>query len=171
VRPSGEVVLDTCATRTKAMLGALNQALNKINLRVTALPTPAAAAGVAPREVVWNVSDGRSLQRFEDGMVVPAKGTATAARGRLLLRAHGLQPVALTAAQEASTQAARAAGLMGEGDAAMEEGDAAAAAAGGGGGGGEEVDPMEGDFEEYGAEDPEAAHIRRQKAKGRYNPY
>jgi len=104
VRPSGEVVLDTCATRTKAMLGALNQALNKINLRVTALPTPAAAAGVAPREVVWNVSDGRSLQRFEDGMVVPAKGTATAARGRLLLRALERGGAAVAAAERMEAQ-------------------------------------------------------------------
>jgi hypothetical protein len=161
------VVLDTCNNRSKAMLGALNQALQKINLKVTALPTPAAAAGVAPRsEVVWNVSDGRSLQRFEDGMVVPYKGTATAARGRVMLRAHGIQPAVAAAAQEASTQAARAAGLMGDGDAAMGEGDAAAAA-----GGEEEADFMEGDFEEYGAEDPDAARIRREKAKGRFNPY
>lgn len=35
----------------------------------------------------WTVSDGRSLMRFQDGLVVPNKGMFTANRGTILLEA------------------------------------------------------------------------------------
>ena len=102
----------------------------------------------------WNVSDGRSLQRFEDGMVVPAKLPVMAARGRLLLRSYNVAPAATTAqakASAASTAAAVKAGIL------------PAAAAGVGNG--------EQQGEEEQRENAEEARKRRLKAQGRYQPY
>jgi poly(3-hydroxybutyrate) depolymerase len=61
----------------------------------------------------WSISDGRTLTRFSEGVVLPAKGPAAAARGRQLLLAcnspaHALQ----AAAAAASNAAASAAGIL-----------------------------------------------------------
>lgn len=61
----------------------------------------------------WSISDGRSLTRFEDGVVLAAKGAQHAGRGRQLLTAfnspHG---AAQAAAMAASNAAATMAGIM-----------------------------------------------------------
>lgn len=36
----------------------------------------------------WTVSDGRSLVRFQDGLVIPHKGQFTSNRGALLLEGY-----------------------------------------------------------------------------------
>jgi hypothetical protein len=103
----------------------------------------------------WNVSDGRSLQRFEDGMVVPAKLPVMAARGRLLLRSYNITPAATTAqakASAASTAAAVKAGILPAGAA--------------GGGGQQQVEE-----DEEARESAEEARRRRLKSQGRYQPY
>lgn len=143
VHPNGEIVLDTGGTKGILEFQALNQALNKINIKIVSLGEV--------EEGNWNVSDGRSLQRFEDGMVVPAKLPVMAARGRLLLRSYNVTPAATTAqarASAASTAAAVKAGIL-----------PAAAAAG-----------AEGE-DEGQRESAEEARKRRLRAQGRYQPY
>eukprot|EP00878_Enallax_costatus_P032856 GHUV01036167.1.p1 GENE.GHUV01036167.1~~GHUV01036167.1.p1 ORF type:complete len:103 (-),score=33.45 GHUV01036167.1:556-864(-) len=93
----------------------------------------------------WSVSDGKGLLRFADGVKLPAKGPLTAGRAMVLLQAltAGQSKAAATAAQQASMQAAIAAGIVPREPAA--------------------AGPLE--------EGPEAAQIRRLRAQGRYAPY
>lgn len=56
---------------------SLNDALNLIGVRVTA--TGDIKSGD------WSISDGKSLIRFHDGVVVPGKGPQNASRGHALL--------------------------------------------------------------------------------------
>ena len=53
-----------------------------------------------PNEGKWSVSDGRALQRFSDGVVVPAKGPQAAGRADVL--AAAFSPDAAAAAAEAA---------------------------------------------------------------------
>ncbi len=77
-----------------------------------ALSLPSCRSGDV-RNDDWSVSDGRTLTRFEDGVVLPAKGPAAAGRGRQLLQAfnnpHHAQQAAAVAASNA---AATAAGIL-----------------------------------------------------------
>ena len=59
----------------------------------------------------WSISDGRSLTRFTDGVVLAAKGPHQAQRGRQLLQAfnspnHAAQAAAMAASNAAATAAA-----------------------------------------------------------------
>ena len=58
----------------------------------------------------WSISDGRTLTRIADGVVLPAKGTQHAGRGRQLLQAfnnphHAQQAAAAAASNAAATMA------------------------------------------------------------------
>lgn len=74
-------------------------------------PSPCCSGNVHTDD--WSVSDGRTLTRFEDGVVLPAKGPMAAGRGRQLLQAfnnpHHAQQAAAVAASNA---AATAAGIL-----------------------------------------------------------
>lgn len=65
----------------RAVFQSLNDALGTLGMRVTA---PSGRYDVGD----WSISDGRSLQRFADGMKMPAKGVATTGRAQQLL--HGM---------------------------------------------------------------------------------
>lgn len=134
VGPAGDVTLDSGAEQNAERLAAMNAALSHIHMSVKQVGDN------------WSVSDGKGLSRFADGMKLPAKGPLTAGRAMVLLQAltAGPSKAAATAAQQASTQAAIAAGIVPRG----------AGAPGG---------TVE--------EGTEAAQIRRLKAQGRYAPY
>lgn len=101
VRPRGEVELTSGGYHNTTTLDQLNAALNLIGIRVTNLNNN------------WTITDGKSLTRFQDGVVLPAKGAATAARGMQLLQAfNNPNRAQLAAATAASNAAAAAAGLI-----------------------------------------------------------
>lgn len=105
VAPNGDVQLAAAGVASDTMLRALNEALTKIELKVVPVGDPA--------EGNWNVSDGRSLVRFYEGMIVPSKGPVTASRARRLMGALSESGrAAAAAAAAASTSAAVAAGIM-----------------------------------------------------------
>lgn len=134
VGPAGDVTLDSGGDHTEERLAAMNAALSHINMSVKQVGEN------------WSVSDGKGLVRFADGMKLPAKGPLTAGRAMVLLQAltAGRSKAAATAAQQASTEAAIAAGLM------------------------PRTSVPSGAVVADGAD---AAAIRRLKAQGRYTPY
>lgn len=99
---NGDITLSSGGARDSTTLQALNAALQPINMKVVAVGEQ------------WNVSDGRSLQRFSDGMTVLAKGPFMAGRAQALLQAFGSDDSTVTPADAtaASTAAAVAAGLL-----------------------------------------------------------
>ncbi|PRW59806.1 microtubule-associated Asp [Chlorella sorokiniana] len=106
IDPAGNITLDAGGHYNGVTLASLNDALNLIGIRVT-------CPGGDVRNDDWSVSDGRTLTRFEDGVVLPAKGPMAAGRGRQLLQAfnnpHHAQQAAAVAASNA---AATAAGIL-----------------------------------------------------------
>lgn len=106
IDPAGNITLNAHGYYNGVTLASLNDALNLIGIRVT-------CPGGDVRNDDWSVSDGRTLTRFEDGVVLPAKGPAAAGRGRQLLQAfnnpHHAQQAAAVAASNA---AATAAGIL-----------------------------------------------------------
>lgn len=105
VKPSGEVRLDSGGFHNPSTFASLNDALNLIGIRVI--------ANGDVKQGNWSVSDGRTLARFSDGMVLAAKGVLTQNRGEVILQAfkHPHASAALSATA-ASTAAAAAAGLL-----------------------------------------------------------
>ncbi|KAL4422173.1 hypothetical protein ABPG77_006862 [Micractinium sp. CCAP 211/92] len=106
VDPSGAITLSSGGYHNANTLASLNDALNLIGIRITC-PSGDVSGGE------WSISDGRSLTRFADGVVLPAKGQQHAGRGRQLLQAfnnpnHAQQ----LAAAAASNAAATAAGIL-----------------------------------------------------------
>lgn len=106
IRPAGDLVINAEGSRSTPIFNSLNDALSKLGLKVVSVgPTTAGN---------WSISDGRTLTRFYDGVVVPSKGMASSSRGRVLLSAFS-DPLVEQAAQEASaasTAAAIAAGIL-----------------------------------------------------------
>ncbi|KAL4859335.1 hypothetical protein ACK3TF_001072 [Chlorella vulgaris] len=100
---AGNITLQSGGHYNAGTLASLNDALNLIGIRVTC-PSGDVRAGE------WSISDGRSLTRFHDGVVLPAKGPQQAGRGRQLLVAfnnpHHAQQAAATAASNAAATAA-----------------------------------------------------------------
>lgn len=144
----GEVTLDSGGTKTQEMFRTLNNALSPLGVRIT-------DAGNGQ----WSISDGHSLTRFQDGVVLPSKGAASAQRAKALLAHYKPGAASASAAATAASNAAAAAmGLLPGGD-------------GGGFGSptngfGYEGTPMNG-F--HGG--PDRAQQRRMMAQGRYSPY
>lgn len=106
VDPSGAITLSSGGYHNATTLASLNDALNLIGIRITC-PSGDVSGGE------WSISDGRSLTRFADGVVLPAKGQQHVGRGRQLLQAfnnpnHAQQ----LAAAAASNAAATAAGIL-----------------------------------------------------------
>ncbi|KAL4458479.1 hypothetical protein ABPG75_013344 [Micractinium tetrahymenae] len=106
IDPSGAITLSSGGYHNATTLASLNDALNLIGIRITC-PSGDVSSGE------WSISDGRSLTRFADGVVLPAKGPQHAGRGRQLLQAfnnpnHAQQ----LAAAAASNAAATAAGIL-----------------------------------------------------------
>ena len=66
VTPQGDITIDTGNKRDKRTFQILNEALNPIDIRITK---------VTDRfdEDNWSISDGKTLRRFEDGIVIPGK--------------------------------------------------------------------------------------------------
>jgi hypothetical protein len=75
---------------------------------ITPPHTPPSSGDVRTGE--WSISDGRTLTRFSDGVVLAAKGPQHASRARQLLDAwkdpHHAQRAAATAASNAAATAA-----------------------------------------------------------------
>ena len=75
-------------------------------------PCPAPRSGDV-RSGEWSISDGRSLTRFAEGVVLPAKGPQQAGRARqLLLAFNSPNRVQQAAAAAASNAAAAMAGVL-----------------------------------------------------------
>ncbi|CAL8462680.1 g2213 [Coccomyxa elongata] len=103
VSAAGDVTLDAGGKRTPEVFKALQGALAPLGIRLSDLGNGN-----------WSLSDGRSLTRFHDGVVLPSKGIASAGRGKVL-QAHYKTPgvtSAAAAATAASNAAAAAAGLI-----------------------------------------------------------
>ncbi|KDD76896.1 hypothetical protein H632_c73p1 [Helicosporidium sp. ATCC 50920] len=80
IRSNGDMILSAGGFYGSATLGAMNMGLNALNMRITA-PTASVSSGE------WSVSDGRSLQRFREDMVLPAKTPPQRGRGMELFKA------------------------------------------------------------------------------------
>eukprot|EP00887_Chlorella_sp_A99_P005879 scaffold1.g5879.t1 len=158
ISPAGAVTLTSGGYHTNATLAALNDGLNLLGIRVTA-PAGDAAAGD------WSISDGRSLARFYDGVVLPAKGPQHTARGQQLLQAFASPNRGLAAAATAaSNAAATAAGILPHTGHVPPRVAVAAQQQQQNGGGGSV-------FARLGGAAEEDARTRRLKAQGRYAPY
>jgi hypothetical protein len=79
IKQTGDAVLNSGGWATQATLQAMNDSLAAIGIRITANGDVSAGN--------WSVTDGRSLARFSDGMVVPAKGGMHQSRGEQVLQA------------------------------------------------------------------------------------
>ena len=67
VNPAGDITLNTSRFRNKGNFNSLNDALNPLGIRVT-------AANDDVEHGQWQITVGKSLVRFEDGVVLPGKG-------------------------------------------------------------------------------------------------
>lgn len=140
VSPAGDVQLSAEGQYEAGTLASLNDALGPLGLRVTAV-------GGDVESGVWSVADGKSLVRFHDGVVLPAKGAAQATRGQQVLQAFA-NP-AWAAAAQASNAAAAKAGLLPPAGAVQKGASVFARLSAGG----------------------DSDTVRRLKAQGRYAPY
>lgn len=95
-------------------MGALDLPANRsADPTLTCRPLPASCCSGDVRNSDCSISDGRSLTRFEDGVVLRAKGPQQAARGRQLLAAfNNPHHAAQAASMAASNAAATVAGIM-----------------------------------------------------------
>ena len=66
ITPGGDITIDTGGKRNKTVFELLNRALNPVNIRVT-------KPGESFTENDWSISDGKSLRKFDDGLVLPGK--------------------------------------------------------------------------------------------------
>ncbi|KAL6764774.1 hypothetical protein V8C86DRAFT_2470008 [Haematococcus lacustris] len=101
IAPTGEIYLDSAGYYSLLVLKHMNAILQPMHLRVI-------ATGHV-EDGNWQVQDGRSLLRFQDGMRIPPKGLSSSGRAQLVLAAHDKSLV--TAANAASTAAAVSAGI------------------------------------------------------------
>lgn len=99
ITPAGDVTLDCAGYHNQANISSLNDALNPIGIRVTA-PSGDVTGGQ------WSVSDGKSLVRFSDGVILGGKGAV--GRGRAVLEAFANPNRGLAAAAQARSDAAAA---------------------------------------------------------------
>jgi hypothetical protein len=67
VTPAGDITVLIGSTFSKDKLNLLNQLLNPINVRLT-------CSAEDPSSGNWMISDGKTLRRFEDGVVLAGKG-------------------------------------------------------------------------------------------------
>lgn len=103
---AGNITLQAGGHLNSVTLASMNDALNLIGIRVTC-PSGDVRSGE------WSISDGRSLTRFAEGVVLPAKGPQQAGRARqLLLAFNSPNRVQQAAAAAASNAAAAMAGVL-----------------------------------------------------------
>lgn len=103
VSRGGVITLDSGGVRGPAVFMALNAVLNVVGISITR----------PKKDDEWSISDGRSLTRFRDGVVLQCKGPQSAQRGPKIVAAFGgADPSAAAAATAASNAAAAAAGIV-----------------------------------------------------------
>ncbi|KAK9809238.1 hypothetical protein WJX72_011898 [[Myrmecia] bisecta] len=158
VRPNGDIVLDSGGTEEPAVFQTFNDALNLIGIKITAL---------GPGN--WSVSDGKSLTRFADGVVLPGKGPQHAGRGAALLAAFQNRE-----ATAASNAAAAAAGLLPPDGAGFGTPGFGGGRGAGGPWGGAPTPGFNAGMQHQNGNQmafQQAAHMRRLQAQGRMMPF
>lgn len=85
ISQAGDVLLDTAGWYTDETVAGMNRALKCIQMKVTAKGDVAAGT--------WFVEYRGKMQRFEDGIRIPAKGTSTASRALAVLASFQRLPV------------------------------------------------------------------------------
>jgi hypothetical protein len=84
INSAGDITINTDGHHGATTLASLNDALNPIGISVKT-----AVKGELGGD--WTLSDGKSLVRLTDGVVLPAKGPMHAGRGPLMLQAFQSQ--------------------------------------------------------------------------------
>lgn len=84
IDPNGAITINTDGHHGATTLASLNDALNPIGISVKT-----AVKGDLGGD--WTVSDGKSLVRLTDGLVLPSKGPMHVGRGPLMLQAFQSQ--------------------------------------------------------------------------------
>ncbi|KAK9906370.1 hypothetical protein WJX75_000703 [Coccomyxa subellipsoidea] len=172
VSAAGDITLDSGGSKRSEVFKALQRALTAVGVRLSDLGNEQ-----------WSLSDGRSLTRFTDGVVLPGKGGMSASRGKLL-QAHYKTPGAASAAAAAtaaSNAAAAAAGLIPSGPPSAAPGGFNGVGSGFNGaanGYGMDAPGFPGEWQQGGYSNggrpgsgKTPPNMRRLQAQGRYHPY